>query len=225
MTIKISGDKSESNISLSKSDLGKINNDFHQPNRKILIILISSSLIIGIGAGMTLKFFSIFFKEQYFLSPSSVSLIMGFTSIFTGLAGITAQKLSKSKGRIPMIFAFELIATICLFIIATYPKLWVLIPFFIIRGSFMNAGEPLSRSILMEIVPKKHRAKVNSIQTIAWGLFWNFSAVIGGYLVGNVAPYNFRLNFLVTACIYVVGVTLLVFLFPKIKRKKARIIK
>jgi MFS family permease len=75
----------------------------------------------------------------------------------------------------------------------------------------------------MEIVPKKHRAKINSIQTIAWGLFWNFSAVIGGYLVGDVEPYNFRLNFIVTACIYVVGVTLLVFLFFKPRKMKKHV--
>ncbi len=211
------GEKSEINPQLFENEKDTIYNQ--SSTRKIFSILISSSLIIGIGAGMTLKYFSTFFKEQYFLSPASVSLIMGFTAIFTGLASITVQKLSKSKGRIQMIFAFESIATICLFIIATYPSLWILIPIFIMRGSFMNAGEPLSRSILMEIVPKKHRAKVNSIQTIAWGLFWNFSAVIGGYLVGDVEPYNFRLNFIVTACIYVIGVTLLLFLFPKLKRK------
>ena len=70
---------------------------------------------------------------------------------------------------------------------------------------FNEDQKPLSRSILMDIVPKKHRAKVNSIQTIAWGLFWNFSAVLGGYLVGDVRPFNFRLNFLVTAIIYVLG--------------------
>ena len=187
--------------------------------RTIFIILILSSLIIGIGAGMTIKYFSIFFIEEYTLLPVAVQLIMGTTSIVTGIAGIIAQRLSKSKGRIQMIFAFEAAATICLFIIATYPTLWLLIPIFIMRGSLMNAGEPLSRSILMDIVPKKHRAKVNSIQTIAWGLFWNFSAVIGGYLVGDVRPFNFRLNFLVTASIYVFGVLPLIFLFPLVGKE------
>ncbi|MBN2156471.1 MAG: MFS transporter [Candidatus Lokiarchaeota archaeon] len=206
------GDISES-ISQNANDNIKENTENQKRNWIIFGILISSSLIIGIGAGMTIKYFSIFFIEQYALQPVSVQLIMGMTSVATGLAAIIAQRISKRKGRIQMIFVFELVATICLFIIATYPNLWILIPLFIIRGSLMNAGEPLSRSILMDIVPKKHRGKVNSIQTISWGLLWNASAVLGGYLVGNVRPYNFRLNFLVTASVYVVGIIPLIFLF------------
>ena len=214
------GDKSEyiSNEAVNEKD--SQNSKISQKNTRIIFgILISSSLIIGIGAGMTLKYFSIFFIEQYTLKPIAVQLLMGVTSIVTGLAGIIAQRLSKSKGRIQMIFAFELSATICLFIIATYPTLWILIPMFVMRGSLMNAGEPLSRSILMDIVPKKHRAKVNSISTIAWGLFWNASAVIGGLLIGDIRPFNFRLNFLVTACIYVIGVLPLLFIFRRVGKE------
>jgi MFS family permease len=208
------GETSESLSNNGNIEEGTTNKMQRKRNQIIFGILISSSLIIGIGAGMTIKYFGIFFIEEYTLQPIAVQLIMGVTSIVTGLAGIIAQQLSKRKGRIQMIFIFDLTATICLFIIAMYPTLWIMIPIFIMRGSLMNAGEPLSRSILMDIVPKKHRAKVNSISTIAWGLFWNASAVLGGYLIGNTRPFNFRLNFIVTACIYVVGVIPLIFLFP-----------
>jgi len=213
------GDKSESISDENTNGTLKNNSDYKKRNWIIFGTLIASMLIIGIGAGMTLKYFSIFFIETYALKPISVELIMGTTTIVTGIAGIIAQRLSRSKGRIRMIFWLEVIGTVCLFIIALYPTLWLLIPIFLIRGSFMNAGEPLNRSILMDIVPKKHRAKVNSIQTIAWGLFWNFSAVIGGYLIGDIRPYNFRLNFIVTACIYIIGVIPLILLFPLVKEE------
>jgi MFS family permease len=220
-----SDSRSLGEISESLQNNTEINNSIADQERKkrnrlVFVILITSSLIIGIGAGMTIKYFGIFFIEQYTLQPISVQLIMGSLAILTGIAGIISQRLSKNKGRVQMIFAFELAATICLFIIATYPPIWLLIPIFLLRGSLMNGAEPLSRSILMDIVPKKHRGKVNSIQTIAWGLFWNFSAVIGGYLVGDVEPYNFRLNFLVTASVYVFGVFLLIFIFRKVTSEK-----
>ena len=83
----------------------------------------------------------------------------------------------------------------------------------------MNAGQPLSRSILMDVVPKNKRGKWNSLETFAWGFFWNFSALIGGYIVGDIDP-RFRLVFLVTACVYLVGIIPLLFLIPLVSKEK-----
>ena len=175
-------------------------------------ILLISNLIIGIGAGMTVKYFPLFFIKIYYLKPISVQLIMGTTSIFTGFSGPLAQKFSIRKGRAQLIFIVQTLAVICLFIIATYPPLVVLIPLFIARGSLMNASQPLSRSIIMDLIPKKYRGKWNSIEAIAWGLFWNISAAVGGFLIGP--NDNFRLVFLVTASVYSIGTLLVLLIFP-----------
>ncbi|MHA1667028.1 MAG: MFS transporter [Candidatus Heimdallarchaeaceae archaeon] len=188
----------------------------------IPILLVGSNIIIGFGAGMTIKFFTIFFldKTLYGLSPIWVQIIMGVTAIFTGISSIIAQRYSVKRGRAAIIFVVQLLATICLFAIAFYPPIYLLIPLFVARGSLMNAGQPLSRSILMDVVPKKNRGKWNSLETFAWGFFWNFSAVIGGYLVGDIPPYNYRLNFIVTACIYLLGIVPILFLIPLVGKEK-----
>ncbi|MHA1407145.1 MAG: MFS transporter [Candidatus Heimdallarchaeaceae archaeon] len=188
----------------------------------IPILLVGSNVIIGFGAGMTIKFFTIFFldKTLYGLSPIWVQIIMGTTAIFTGISSVIAQRYSVKRGRAAIIFVVQLLATICLFAIAFYPPIYLLIPLFVARGSLMNAGQPLSRSILMDVVPKKNRGKWNSLETFAWGFFWNFSAVIGGYLVGDIPPYNYRLNFIVTACIYLLGIIPILFLIPLVGKEK-----
>ncbi len=193
-----------------------------QAKKLIPILLVASNVIIGFGAGMTIKFFTIFFLDEELnaLSPIWVQVIMGLTAIFTGLSSLVAQKFSLKRGRAMIIFTVQLMATICLFVISTYPPIYVLIPIFIARGSLMNAAQPLSRSILMDIVPKKHRGKWNALETVAWGFFWNFSAVIGGYLVGDIPPYNYRLNFLVTASIYLFGIIPILFLIPLVGKEK-----
>ncbi len=184
----------------------------------IISVLLLSNLIIGFGAGMTIKFFPIFFKNIYFLKPISVQLIMGGTGILTGITSIFAQRLSLRKGRANMIFIVQGIATLCLFIIAFYPPLFLLIPVFLARGSLMNASQPLSRSILMDIVPKNHRGAVNALQALAWGLFWNVSAAIGGFLIGS--DDNFRLCFLITGCVYAIGTILILVLIPLVSHEK-----
>lgn len=185
--------------------------------RKIPVLLVTSNVIIGVGAGMTIKFFPVFFRAIYDLKPVAVQLIMGSTFIFTGLFSILAQHFSLSRGRAKMIFVVQFLATICLVFITTYPALLLLVPLFILRGSLMNAAQPLSRSILMDVVPKRHRGKWNSLETIAWGLFWNASAVIGGFLIGD---NNFRLCFMITAGVYFVGTIPILLLIPLVSKEK-----
>ncbi|MBD3191654.1 MAG: MFS transporter [Candidatus Heimdallarchaeota archaeon] len=189
-----------------------------KPSLVIPLLLVSGNVIIGIGAGMTVKYFPLFFKEIYSLSPIIIQVIFGVTSIFTGIAGLIAQQFSKKRGRAQMIAGTQFVATLCLVGLIFYPPLGVLIPIFIARGSLMNAGMPLSRSILMDVVPKKNRGTWNSVEAIAWGLFWNFSAVIGGFLVGD--NNNFRLCFTVTSITYMVGIIPILFLIPLVGKER-----
>ncbi|MHA1776725.1 MAG: hypothetical protein DRO88_08130 [Promethearchaeia archaeon] len=190
-------------------------------NPKIIpYVLVSSNIIIGLGAGMSIKFFPIFFMEIYGMRPILVQIIMGITFLTTGIMGLIAQHFSKAKGRAQIIFSVQGLATLCLFLIAFYPPEIILIIIFILRGSLMNAAQPLSRSILMDIIPKKKRGKWNSIESLAWGLFWNASAVVGGYLIGS--GNNFRLNFLVTGGIYLISTLPLLLLFKTVDEEKEK---
>ena len=181
-------------------------------------LVVVSNLIIGIGAGMSIKFFPVFFTEEYFISPVWLNVIMGATSLFTGLFGLVSQKISLKLGRVQTIYIVQFIATFCLLIISIYPPFGILVPIFIMRGSFMNAGQPLSRSILMDVIPKKRRGIWNSIQAIAWGLFWNASAVLGGFLVG--ANNNFNLCFIITTFIYIAGMIPIILLMPLVGKER-----
>lgn len=177
-------------------------------------ILVLSNLIVGAGAGMTIKFFPIFFIDVYQLKPIAVNAILGLTSIVTGLTAILTQKLSLKRGRVLMIVIVQGLATICLFALALYPSLILLVPIFVARGSLMNAAQPLSRSILMDYTRKRNRGKWNSIEALAWGMFWNASAVIGGYLIDDI---SFAFAFTITAIIYTIGIIPLLTLIPLVR--------
>jgi MFS family permease len=207
------GNESESIVEKVEDD---IDPKLTKRRKKIPFLLTSSNLVIGMGAGMTVKFFPVFFRAIYDMKPITVQLIMGFTFLFTGAFAMLAQRYSIKKGRVEIMLASKLIATAFLFIIAMYPAFWILIPLYVIRGALMNSAQPLSRSILMDAVPKKHRGKWSSVSVISWGLFWNASAMIGGFLIGED---NFRLCFLVTACVYAVGSIPLFFLIPLVNKE------
>ncbi len=187
------------------------------------IVLGTCNFIIGFGAGMTVKFFPIFFMKQYDLLPISVQIIMGLTLIVTGMSSVFTQRVSQVFGRPQMIFIVQSLSISCLIGIAFYPAIWILLPIFIMRGALMNSSQPLSRAILMDVIPKRHRGKFNSLQAVAWGFFWNFSAVIGGFLIGD--NNNYRLCFLITAGLYIIGTLPILLLIPKVPKEVEQVSK
>lgn len=180
------------------------------------LILISSSFIIGAGAGMTVKFFPVFFRDIYSFQPIAVQIILGVSFFITGLISVYTQKHSVKRGRPQMIILVQGLSIICLAGMALYPPVWLLIPLFIARGALMNAAQPLNRSIMMDFVPKSKRGFWNSLQTVAWGLFWNASAAIGGFLIGD---NNYALCFFITAIVYIVGTLPNILLIPLVKKE------
>jgi MFS family permease len=191
--------------------------DDHPRSKHVPIILLVSNFIIGIGAGMTVKYFGLFFKNIYSLNPIDVQIILGLGFLATGVVSILAQKFSMKKGRVEIIFIVQILAILCLFAMAYYPPIWLVVILFVFRGALMNASAPLSRSILMDFVPKKSRGLWTSLQSVAWGLFWNGSALIGGFLIGDD---NFRLCFLITAIVYVCGTIPVLFIRPAVKMEQ-----
>jgi MFS family permease len=186
--------------------------------KKPILILLASNLIIGMGAGMTIRFFPIFFYEIYGWLPIALNLLMGVAGLATAAASFWAQRISHKHGigRVWMIFIVQGIAIICLIGLIFYPPVLIVVPIFIVRQALMNASQPLSRSILMDHTPRRHRGIVNSAQAMAWGLFWNMSAALGGFLIGMG---GYRLCFAITAGVYVLGTLPILLLIPYVPRE------
>ncbi|MFX0116469.1 MAG: MFS transporter, partial [Candidatus Hodarchaeota archaeon] len=186
--------------------------------RKPIIILLACNLIIGMGAGMTIRFFPIFFYEIYGWLPIALNLLMGVAGLATAVASLWAQRISHRHGigRVWMIFIVQGIAIICLIGLIFYPPVLIVVPIFIVRQALMNASQPLSRSILMDHTPRRHRGIVNSAQAMAWGLFWNMSAALGGFLIGMG---GYRLCFAITAGVYILGTIPILLLIPYVPRE------
>ncbi|MHA2365674.1 MAG: MFS transporter [Candidatus Hodarchaeales archaeon] len=178
--------------------------------------LIFLGFIIGFGAGMTVRFFAIFFKEIYNLPPSIVNGIFAFLFMFTGIMGLLTPRIAKYIGKIETIFIVQMIAIVCLVGIAFIPPLVILVPIFLMRGSFMNSSQPLQRSILMDRVPKKARGRWNALQVLSFGFLWSLSAGIGGFLLDI---YDFPVLYLFTAFLYILGTFPLILLRNYVKEK------
>jgi hypothetical protein len=169
----------------------------------------------AVGAGMTVKFFPLFFVDRYLLSPIALSIIYFVNRIMTAGTTMLAQKIAASKysNRVAVMVGAKIIGTCCLYAMALYDPefqfIMVMAPLYMIRTSVMNGVTGLKRSILMDCVPKKSRAKWNSFESIT-RFTWSGSAALGGFLVQQ---YTYKFCFLVTAVIYTIATGIFCLLF------------
>ncbi len=155
-------------------------------------------VITCVGAGMTVKFFPLFFKNNFNLSPVFINLLFSFYLFNFAFFTFILEKFSKQIGRIPASMIFSIAGTICLFTLGYIESLPLLILVFILRGSFQNSIYPIDRSILMDHVPNEQRGRWSAVESIAQ-MTWSGSAVIGGYLIDS---NDYRYTFIITGFIY-----------------------
>ena len=177
-------------------------------------IVCMNDVITCIGAGMTVKFFPLFFKNDYGFDPTHLQLLFTVYCFAFALFTWACEKVAAKIGRVQSSMLFSLCGVLCLFSLAYLESLPLVVFVFILRGAFQNAIYPIDRSIIMDFVPSDQRGRWNSIESIS-AMTWSGSAVIGGYLMDS---HDYRYTFVITGWIYLVACCLrtpLLFLVPK----------
>jgi len=213
------------NLSLSRSnnDESDIETEYMYgipKHRLIPIFIASADLIQGLGAGMSIRYFPIFFLDNLHLSPDKVQIIMILAfSCLTFLTKIV-QRIGEKYGRVQVAAFFRWIGvslTIALVLSYHYNMSTPIIcTIFILRMAAMNSTSSQTRSVLMDAVPSGERAKWSSLESV--NMFsWSGSAAIGGLLV-NWKGIMF--NFSITATIQLLGTIPLFLLFDIVKNEQ-----
>jgi len=162
------------------------------------------SLITALGAGMTVKFFPLFFKEDYNFQPIALNgLSAGYTisiAIFVQLC----RKVSGKVGRCQAAFTWQVCGVLALFALWRAQPLPLVIFLYIIRGSFMNALGPINSAIILDCVDSKYRGRWSALQSIS-RFSWSGSAVLGGWIAD---AHSYRYTFFITGLIYAVSAVL-----------------
>jgi len=172
------------------------------------------SLITAMGAGMTVKFFPLFFKEDYRFEPTA---LCGLSAAYTLAIAVFVQlcrKVSEKVGKCRAALMWHVLGVITLLMLCKVESLSLVIFFYIIRGAFMNAKGPIDQSIVMDCVASKYRGRWSAIQSIS-RFSWSGSAILGGLLADS---HDYRYTFFITAIVYTISAVLytpLLFLVPE----------
>ena len=176
-----------------------------------------NDIITCIGAGMTVKFFPLFFKNDYGFSPVQLQALFTVYCLSFALFTWLCEKLASRIGRVQASMWFSFSGVTCLFSLAYLDNLPLVILVFILRGALQNSIYPIDRSMIMDFVPSDQRGRWNSIESLS-AMTWSGSAVVGGYLMDS---HDYRYTFTITAWIYLAACLMripLLWLVPKQER-------
>jgi MFS family permease len=178
--------------------------------RALPYVIFASDLVLATGAGMTVAFFSIFFSETYSLPPLAVAAIFAASPVVIAALALLALPLNKAVGRARACVLLSVAGTACLFGLTFSLPVEAAVALYLLRTGAMNAAYPTQRAIVMDVVDKKRRGLISSLENLT-SATWTGSAALGGVLLTS---FGFKQLYFVTACIYVASIVILLPIIP-----------
>ena len=185
------------------------------PSRAVPVMVATADVLSGLAAGMSIRYFPIFFLENLKMSPTDVQIT--FIASMMCMAGMTkvVQKIGIKIGRLQITIICKWIgALLLLSMIQAYKSgqsAMTICTLYVLRTSFMNSCASLTKSVLMDHVPKEERAKWSSLESVN-SFSWAGSAAVGGFLV-DVEGILF--NFSITTVLQLVATIPLILVFGR----------
>ena len=194
-------------------------------NWRILIRAIVPTLIIAIGAGLTIPFINLFFFHNFEVDSSEFAVIGGVASVLVAFLALLVPNLKSRLGFRKGITYTQMISVFALVALATtefFNNYWWSLPLAIIcywiRTPLMNMAAPMTSELTMNYVGVKNQEMLSAIMAAIWSGSWFFSSQIFRYLKAEGLPYAHI--FYITAALYAFAVFMYYLLILDYEKRK-----
>ena len=191
----------------------------------LLLKAIVPTIIIAIGAGLTIPFINLFFFHNFQIDSKGFAVIGGVASILVAFLALLVPNVKNKLGFKKGITYTQTTAVLALIALATtefFASYWWALPVavlcFWVRTPLMNMAAPMTSELTMNYVGKKNQEMLSAIMAAIWSGSWFFSSQIFRYLKGEGLPYAYI--FYITAVLYGFGVFMYYLLVLDYERRK-----
>lgn len=157
-------------------------------------------LLLGIGAGLSLPFLNVYFRERYGMPDEALGALFAAASALTGLGALLAPPLARRWGRIPTVALTQGLSVLALIGMALTEQAGLAALAMLLRSILMNMGAPLYTEFCMATLPPREPGIASGLLNAAWEAGWMLGAAASGFLqdrFGSMVPV-----FLITAFFY-----------------------
>ncbi len=193
----------------------------------VLIKAITPTLIIAVGAGLTIPFINLFFFHNFQIDSSGFAVIGGVASFLVAVLALLVPNLKSRLGFKKGITYTQSISVIALVALATtefFNDHWWALPLavvcFWIRTPLMNMAAPMTSELTMNYVGSKNQEMLSAIMAAIWSGSWFFSSQIFRFLKSEGLPYAYI--FYITAALYTLGVLMYYLLIRDYERRNSK---
>ncbi len=170
------------------------------------------SILIGLGAGIIVPYFNVYFSQVLYATEAEIGLIFSLGELSMGIASLVLPFLVRRFGKVGSLVLTQFLSIPFLLLIMISRRLFPAFIGFFMRRTLMNVARPAEKNFYMGEIPEHERGKANSISQFGSTIFRAAGSDIGGYMI---ATGTFSHAFQVTAILYVVGTVLFYVFFRK----------
>ncbi len=180
-------------------------------NWLLIIKAVIPTLIIAIGAGLTIPFINLFFFHNFQTGSAGFSIIGAIASLLVACTALLVPELKNMLGFRAGITYTQITAIIALVALAStefFNNYFWAFPLAVIcywiRTPLMNMAAPMTSELTMNYVGKENQEMLSAIMAAIWSGSWFFSSQIFRFLKSEGLLY--AQIFYITAVLYALGV-------------------
>ncbi|MFW9975193.1 MAG: MFS transporter [Candidatus Thorarchaeota archaeon] len=181
----------------------------------------STVATVGLGAGMIVIFFNLFFTHEFPVDSGLLGLIFGINTIILSSGNFLAPALADRIGKVRTVVLTEALSIPFLLTLSWADTLQFAVLGYVARNVLMNMAGPVSNAFFMEGLTKEERATAVGVVRSADSLVRAIAANIGGWLL---ALGLYRIPYLLVSGLYVLAI-ILFYVFFKNKETELQMLK
>jgi MFS family permease len=164
--------------------------------------LVFVNILIGIGAGMIVPFFNVYFHKVLSASEGQIGIIFAVGQVVMVIGLLFIPLITERFGKVRTIAMTELLSIPFLILIAFTMNIYMAGFAYIMRMMLMNMANPAISNFNMEIVAEQERATVSSLTQMGWNIFLALSTFLSGIMMSQS---NYLLPYMITCVVYFIA--------------------
>ena len=169
-------------------------------------------LIVGMGAGLIMPFFNLYFANRFGADASQIGRYFSVAQVITLVATLLGPLIAARAGKLVTVTWLQLASLPFLVTLGFEKTLWVAVLAFWGRSALMQMSSPLLNAFAMERVPAALRARAVGLDNAAWYVGWSVSSATAGWVIAN---FGYEYPYYLTAFFYALSTITFYFNFRK----------
>ena len=183
--------------------------------RSPIFLLSLTQVLIGLGAGLFIPYFNVYFVQHLRASSALFGLIDGGATAITALLTLAAPLLALRLGKVNTVVLTQLASIPLLLTIGLTGTLGLAALLYLLRQGLMDMSSGIFQVFSMEAVPQQHRGLANSSYQASYQVAWALTAPLGGLIIVRL---GYPPIFVVAAVCYLLSIAILWMCFGRAQR-------